>query len=199
MGATAPFGVSRPGSMNPAGVIQIEVRPFQEATTVLPRESFKFGRQHAKSQCQRLHRINTDDRVHDGLAEPRDPTRAFPVWRLVIWRLDRCTQVQRLPATVNHQGTDTRGPAMRLLVSSVPPYHSPSYLHEHSALSCASSRHSGGKELLTGSDSDPRVLPIYSCEVRPPALPASSRDARARGVPVVGTVVSAPWFRGRVD
>jgi hypothetical protein len=32
-----------------------------------------------------------------------------------------------------------------------------SYLHGHSAVSCASSRHSGVKGLLTGSDPDPRL------------------------------------------
>jgi hypothetical protein len=49
----------------------------------------------------------------------------------------------------------------------------PSYLHGHSALSCASSRHSG-QGLLTGSDLIPdTVLPIYSCEVRSSVLPAS--------------------------
>jgi len=60
----------------------------------------------------------------------------------------------------------------------------PSYLHEHSALSCASSRHSGGKELLTGSDSDPRHGSAHLF-VRSAAhgSPGSSRDARARGVP----------------
>ena len=84
---------------------------------------------------------------------------------------------------------------------STTPGSSPSYLHGHSALSCASSRHSGGKELLTGSESDPGhgSAYFYSCEVRSPTLPASSRDARARGVPVIGTAVSAPWSRSRVD
>jgi hypothetical protein len=43
------------------------------------------------------------------------------------------------------------------------------------------------------------VLPIYSCDVWSSVLPASPPDARARGVPVVGTAVSTPWSRGRVD
>ena len=74
-----------------------------------------------------------------------------------------------------------------------------SCLHGHSALSCASSRHSGGKELLTGSDRDPGYGSAHLLVRRAvPVLPASPPDARAR-VPWVGTAVSTAWSRGRVD
>lgn len=70
-------------------MIQIEVTPFQELTTVLPRESSKLRRQRVKSQCQRLHRIDTADRIHDGLSESGKPKRASPVLRFVVLLLDR--------------------------------------------------------------------------------------------------------------
>jgi hypothetical protein len=62
-------------------------------------------------------------------------------------------------------------------------------LHGHSPLSCASSRHSGGKELLTGATLIPNtVLPIYSCDVR-------SRFSRHR-LQTHGPVGS-PWSERR--
>jgi hypothetical protein len=77
----------------------------------------------------------------------------------------------------------------------------PSYVHGHSALSRASSRHSGGK----GGDWRAPLIPDTALPVssgdraRSAASGQSPPDARARGVPVVGTAVSTPWSRGRVD
>ena len=78
--------------------------------------------------------------------------------------------------------------------------YTPSYLQGHSALSCASSRHSGGKGLLTGSDPDPGHGSAHLLLVRR-AVPGSPGFASRRTGPgpVVGTAVSTRWSRGRVD
>lgn len=75
----------------------------------------------------------------------------------------------------------------------------PSYLHGHSALSRASSRHSGGRGWLTGILIPDTVLPVDWGDRTIGVSQAVVSDARARGVPVVETGVRMPWSRGRVD
>src|SRR2546425_7188694 len=86
----------------------------------------------------------------------------------------------------------------RLVVHPFSEIH-PSYLHRQSALSGASSRHSGGEGLLTVSDSDRGHGSVYRLGDVPSQFfrhPIQTR--RDRRVSEVRTAVSTPWSRGRV-
>jgi hypothetical protein len=71
-----------------------------------------------------------------------------------------------------------------------------SYLHGHSALSRASSRHSGGKGGHGRTTLTPdTVLPVYSGD----RLRGSRLQTRGPAGPGDQKAVSTPWSRGRVD
>src|ERR1700719_1190440 len=73
-----------------------------------------------------------------------------------------------------------------------------SYLHGHSALSRASSRHSQAARGGYGRATPIRdsFLHVYSCYVMSPVLPPSPPGARAREVPVVQRRSARPWSLG---